>query len=342
MGPLELIYHLGYSLKKSHNMKNRKRLPRRVISIGNLTLGGTGKTPAVIAVAEEAKRRGLSPCILTRGYKGKAKGPCVISKGEGALLTVEEAGDEALLMAEKTRGIPVIKGTDRYEAGLFAVQEVEPFVTGLKSGFLFILDDGFQHWRLYRDLDVLLIDSTNPFGNCRLIPSGKLREPLGEMKRADVIVLTRTGKSKGPDLMKDELVREIRKYNLDAPLYSSRHRPSGFSTMAGTELSSSILDGKAVFAFCGIGNPASFQDTLAGTGAEVTGFAAFEDHHAYSSRDIRGIFAAAKRCGADWIVTTEKDIMRLRGLGTDERIVSLRIEFEVEKGFYDFLFTEAR
>ncbi len=341
MGPLELVYYLGYSFKKSRGLKNRKRLPHRVISIGNLTVGGTGKTPAVIAVASEARRRGFFPCILTRGYKGRAKGPCIISRGNGPLLDADEAGDEALLMAEKVRGVPVIKGSDRYEAGLFAIRELRSSVAAFPSRFLFILDDGYQHWKLCRDVDVLLIDSTNPFGNNRLLPMGPLREPLSEMRRAGIIVLTRRRKETASDLMLENLENEIRRYNPDAPIFSSGHAPAGLGTVSGGALPPDALAGKRVFAFCGIGNPAAFRNTLAAIGADVRGFTVFRDHHVYSLREMDRIMESAKTCEADWIVTTEKDIMKLRNFDVSGNLVSLRIEFEVDKGFYERLFPEA-
>ena len=336
MGPWEFLYYLGYSYKKNKGLKNRKRLPRVVISIGNLTVGGTGKTPAVIALAEEAKKRGHQPCILTRGYKGKAKGPCVISNGDGPLLGVEEAGDEAFLMAEKLKNIPVIKGNDRYEAGMFALNASIP------EPSLFILDDGFQHWILNRDMDILLIDSTNPFGNRTLLPFGILREPLTEINRADVIVITKTPSHiAGSPWGEDDLIHEIREYNREAPLYISSHLPVGLKTTSGQDLPLEVISGKTVFGFCGIGNPDSFKHTLAAIHAQVRGFMVFRDHHPYSERDIRRICNRAKECAADWIVTTEKDIMRLKDFPPRDDLFSLHIEFRIEEGFYDKVFREA-
>lgn len=331
MGPLEFIYYLGYSFKKSGSLGNRKRLPRKVISVGNLTTGGTGKTPAAIAIAEEARKRGYQPCILTRGYRGRAKGPCFVSKGGDALLGVDEAGDEASLMAEKLRDISVVKGEDRYEAGMFALQYLK------SAPILFILDDGFQHWRLFRDVDILLIDSGNPFGNKRLLPSGILREPLTEIKRADIIALTKRTCSESPD--KSFLIDEIRTYNPDAPMYMSEHRPIGLRTLSGEKLPLNIISGRPVFAFCGIGNPVSFRNTLSDVDAKVKGFKAFRDHHPYDRQEIQRISEAAKKCKADWIVTTEKDIIRLRDFELSENFVALLIEFKIDDGFYTEIFS---
>jgi tetraacyldisaccharide 4'-kinase len=338
MGPLECIYYLGYSFSKSRGLKNRERLPHKVISVGNLTVGGTGKTPAVIAIAEEAMKRGFHPCILTRGYRGKAEGPCFISKGEGPLLGVDEAGDEASLMAERLRGVPVVKGKHRYEAGIFALQHLRSLAADLRPQVLFILDDGFQHWGLSRDMDILLIDSTDPFGNKKLLPTGRLREPLKEMKRADIIVLTKV--QKGAEGLHAGLATEIRRYNPHAPIYSSEHLPVGLRSLSGKDLPLDVLAGASVFAFCGIGSPSSFRETLLKMRAEVRGFMAFRDHHAYDSRDLQRIVGNARGCNADWIVTTEKDIMRLRGFEGAENLLALSIAFRAEKSFFDEIFAE--
>ncbi|MGD1074746.1 MAG: tetraacyldisaccharide 4'-kinase [Thermodesulfovibrionales bacterium] len=341
MGLLEFIYYIGYSFKKSRSLRNQKRLPRMVVSVGNITTGGTGKTPAVIALAEEAKKRGYQPCILTRGYKGNARGPCFISKGNGPLLSASDAGDEPALMAERLKGVPIVKGTDRYGAGMFALQHVND------PALFFILDDGFQHWKLYRDTDILLIDSTNPFGNGKLLPLGRLREPLREMTRADVIVLTNhsrrsSGEEESSAVSRfDTLINKVRDDNPDAPLFIAEHLPVSLKTLSGVELSLDTLAGKAVFAFCGIGNPASFKDSLLRINAIVRGFEAFGDHSSYGPHDIARIHENAKRCAANWIVTTEKDIMKMKGFSLPENLVSLRIDFAVDSRFYERVFREA-
>jgi len=337
MGPLEFLYYSGYCIKKYNDQRKQKRLPGRVISVGNLTTGGTGKTPAVIAIAEEAKRSGYQPCVITRGYKGRARGPCFISRGEGALLGVEEAGDEAVLMAERLSGVPVVKCADRYRGGLFAISELSSRWPALGHQLLFILDDGFQHWRLYRDVDILLIDGTNPFGNRRLIPSGILREPVRETKRADLIVITKASALGGAI---QTLIDEIRGYNPDAPIFSADHKPAGLRTLSGEVLPSDFISGRAVFGFCAIGNPLSFRDTLLRVGAGLKGFMSFRDHFEYNQQDIFRIDEAARKSGADWIVTTEKDIIKLKGIELPDNLLSLCIEFIVDRRFYEEIFQE--
>jgi tetraacyldisaccharide 4'-kinase len=337
MNLLEYLYYAGLSAKRLVALRNRRRLPCRVVSIGNITVGGTGKTPATLAVAEEASRRGFRPVILTRGYKGTAKGPCFVTKGGGPLLTADQAGDEPYLMAERLRGVPVVKGSDRYEAGVFALKalDLESAAPGTIPGacpVLFILDDGFQHWRLYRDRDVVLIDAGNPFGNGRLLPSGRLREPLSELKRADVIAIT---KSRRDD---PGLIAEIRKYNPHAPVFFTAHRAEGVILSSGEKKSPAWLSGKQVFCFCGIADPASFRDTVAATGAAIAGMKTYPDHYPYTQEDIAALAKDCHSSGAELMVTTGKDMAKTRDLDLPANILIIEIAFVAGQPFFDSIF----
>ncbi|UCD35032.1 MAG: tetraacyldisaccharide 4'-kinase [Nitrospiraceae bacterium] len=326
MGLISAAYGLGLSCKKWY-YRTPKRLPAGVISIGNLTLGGTGKTPAVISVAQEAKNRGLSVCILTRGYRGRTMNITFVSRGSGPLLSPAEAGDEACLMAEALEGVPIVKGKDRYEAGLFALDN-------LKTKPLFILDDGFQHWKLFRDADVLLIDATNPFGNGKLFPEGRLREPLSAMNRAHIIVITKSDMAQEGSVA--SITRTVRQYNQDAPLFTSSHRAAGLVTARGESMPADSLQSKSIYAFCGIANPASFTSTLTYAGAAVRGLRAFRDHYIYTQKDIDEIISDA--AGME-IITTEKDLVKLKNLDIPENLRALKVAFSVNGEFYDSLFT---
>ena len=339
MNFLEKIYYSGLLLKKKYASANMKRLPCRVISIGNLTVGGTGKTPATIAVAEEALRRGYFPIVLTRGYRGKAHGPCFITKGEGPLLAVEEAGDEAYLMASITRGVPVVKSTSRYDGGVFAINNLREMVPDFMSRAIFILDDGFQHIQLFRDWDLVLIDSEAPFGNDKLLPVGRLREPVESLGRADVIVITKGGTLPGDKgLVIEQIIKTIRENNTKAPLFIAGHLPVSCFTKHGKEMPVSQISGKRVFGFCGIGSPDSFRKTLQNAGGVVVGLRHFADHHRYTKPNVVAIRNEAIRLGSEWIVTTEKDIIKLRDIDLPENILIIRIKFSVDAAFYDSVF----
>jgi tetraacyldisaccharide 4'-kinase len=323
------------SAKKYYSLKRRQRLPHKVISVGNITTGGTGKTPAAIALAEEAKRRGLYPVILTRGYRGKAKGPCFVTKGRSPLLSADDAGDEPLLMAERLEGVPVVKGRDRYEAGRYALAHIDH-----EDEFLFILDDGFQHWRLHRDKDIVLIDALNPFGNRVLLPFGKLREPLGSLDRADIIVLSKSG-GEGQDRQGrpciDPLVKEIRRYT-KARIFPAEHRPLSCRFLSGEKKPPEWLFGRKVFGLSALGNPLSFEKTVLSLGAQFRGRKMFRDHHRYSASDVAKVLKGAQKSGAEWIVTTEKDIIKLRNLDLPDNILIIEITFSVGEGFYEEAF----
>jgi tetraacyldisaccharide 4'-kinase len=328
---IERLYYIGYSIKKRYKLKNRKQLPGKVISIGNITLGGTGKTPAAIAMAKKAKQQGFKPCVLTRGYRGTAKGPCFVSKGEGPLLGNKEAGDEAVLMALHLKGIPIVKGPNRYEAGMFAIDSFP----SVHRPDLFLLDDGFQHWGLFRDKDILLIDSMKPFGNKRLLPVGTLRAPVSEIGGADIIVITRAAHSVGgQDPEFKSLTEEIRRYNRTAPLFFAEHRPLKFISATGENHSLAWAKDKTFFGFCGIGNPESFRETLLSAGLNLVGLRAFSDHFRYSRNDLKGMLSESKKNHAGWLVTTEKDIMRLKGFDLPENLVALAVEFFTGERFY--------
>ncbi len=334
---LEFLYYLGLTAKKFHALKNQKRLPCRVISIGNLTTGGTGKTPCAIALAQEARRRGLKPVILTRGYKGTAQGPVFVSMGEGPILSVEEAGDEPFLMARKLPGVPIIKGGDRYASGVFTLERLTPRGWD-PAAMVFILDDGFQHWRLYRDKDILLMDSANPFGARKLLPIGRLREPLTAMGRADIIVLTGAADAGNKEEDIAGLGNEIRLYNPSAPVFQAGHAPVFCVTPSGEGMPGDWLSGKRLYAFCGLGNPDSFKKTLLAEGGILVGIRAFRDHHHYRPDDMTAVQTEARKAGADWIVTTEKDIIKIQERGLPDNVVVVGTGFAVDSGFYDNVF----
>lgn len=328
MGLLSALYGLGVRCKRF--LVKPQRLPAKVISVGNITLGGTGKTPAVISIAEEARKRGFQPCILTRGYRGKSKGPCFAGGPENVSKHIcTDAGDEPALMAERLRGTPIVKCADRYKGGQFAISNFKFELPDL----LFILDDGFQHWRLHRDIDILLIDATNPFGNKRLFPEGRLREPLSSMKRANLIVLTKTDNVNSKTI--SMLVQEIRKHNSNAPVYRASHKPAALINPSGESADPDFLRNKKIFAFAGLANPSHFKETLISKGADIISLKIYRDHYSYRQRDVDKIRSEA--AGLD-IITTEKDLVKLRGFQLPGNIFALRIEFSVEEDFYNKIF----
>ena len=327
MTPAEFLYYLGYSFKKWRSVCMQKRLPYKVISIGNITVGGTGKTPAAIALAEEAKKRGFLSVVITRGYRGKAKGPCFINNGGRVVLSVEEAGDEPVVMAQRLKNVPVVKSADRYEGGLFAARHFG----NQNLPLLFILDDGFQHWRLARDVDIVLVDGQNPFGNRKMLPVGPLRGPLTELKYADILVITKK--------RNEPLAAELKEINREAPVYFASHEITGLRDPGGSLTDIGIMKGKNVLAFCGIANPGSFLNTLSTLDCSIADLKKYRDHYRYNQRDMSDLEEMGRRLGADLLITTEKDMVKIRELPRiPANLFSLEIGFGVEQDFYDEVF----
>jgi tetraacyldisaccharide 4'-kinase len=264
-----------------------------VISVGNLSVGGTGKTPLTILIARLLIARGKRVVVLSRGYGG-AGGSAVriVSDGSRILLPVSEAGDEPVLLARSVPGLIVVTCSDRYQGGLEALKQFRPDI--------FLLDDGFQHLRLRRDLNILLLDAARPFGNGWTLPAGLLREPLSAVKRADLIVYTRAdGATACPALA-------------DIPVCRSSHRLSGVVSLRGGELTAfSIFAGKKVVACAGIADPGAFFDALTREGVDLAATLAFPDHCLYDRTERAEICRVIAETGADFLITTEKDAVKL-------------------------------
>lgn len=301
------------------------RLPVPVISVGNLTTGGSGKSPAVAMIAELLLSRGRRPAIVSRGYRGSHRGPAtVVSSGEGPLMEASVAGDEPVMLAAALRGVPVIVSRRRRDGGALAVERF--------GADCVILDDGFQHRALARDLDLLLVSGGHPFGNGRLLPAGPLREPISAMSRAGALMLT------GGGAAGDRAVEPFRlaaaRYCPLTPVFSARLRPVGLVEAAtGRSLPLGELAGKAAVCFAGIAFPQRFFDTVAGCGARVAGAHPFPDHHAFSRGDLEAIRASAARAGATWILATEKDLARMSAADRSRLpgLHALRVTMQVEE-----------
>jgi tetraacyldisaccharide 4'-kinase len=276
------------------------KLPCPVISVGNITAGGTGKTPCVICLAQMLQKYGYKPAVLSRGYKSQGSGPVnIVSDGKNILLSAAIAGDEPLLMARLLKGVPVITGPKRILTGRTAIDKFGVNVL--------ICDDAFQHRQIYRDINVVLLDSRSPLGNGHVLPRGNLREPASALSRADAIIATRSNEASEPDSLITELARA------GVPVFCSIHRP--IPLVSGDYALHFPLDqlkGKKVYAFAGIGRPDSFKESILASGAQIMTFDIFPDHHRYASEELKKISDNFSRSGADLILTTEKDGMRLQ------------------------------
>jgi tetraacyldisaccharide 4'-kinase len=307
------LYGAGVCLRKTAYAKGwlkTRRLDCLVVSVGNLTLGGTGKTPATIYLARRIQSYGYRVVVISRGYRGSAerKGG-VASNGKDILMQASACGDEAYMMARALGDIPVMVGRDRYAIGRVALQKFSPQVI--------LLDDAFQHIRLWRDLDLVLLDAGKPFGNEKLFPRGVLREEKGALHRTSAVVLTRAGS----DAVAAS--EDVGRYAPGKPIFQCEHRPYIASTMPGNAGSStdspkagehSGLDslwGRRGYVFSGIARNERFQRTIEQAGGQVCGTSFFDDHHWYTGEELAEIMRSAADKGAELIITTEKDFARI-------------------------------
>ena len=322
--PLSWLWAGGHRWNMARGLAVRKQLQTRVVSVGGLTMGGAGKTPLVDHLARRLVDAGRNPAILTRGYRRKsAVRAVVVPRGQAA--PIELTGDEAQIFVNS--GLAHIGiGADRWEVGHRMESELAPD--------LFLLDDGFQHVRLHRDEDIVLIDALNPLAG-GLFPLGRRREPLESLKRATAIVITRV------DHLEDRMEiagieRLVRRYNARAPIFRCRVVPREWVELDGGATSTlGSVPFRRVAAFCGLGTPQSFWKTLAQLNLDVVSTWAFGDHHAYRPEDIRRLRQQAQTAGAEVLVTTEKDMMNLREgaaqLAEPVKIYWLKIGVELDR-----------
>jgi tetraacyldisaccharide 4'-kinase len=309
-----------------------------VIVVGNLTVGGTGKTPVVEKFARELSDKGRKVAILSRGYKSKSEPklktffrwitharelpPRVVSNGKKVLLGSEFAGDEPYMLARNLPGVIVIVGKDRVKAGRYAIEKY--------GANILILDDGFQYLPLRGHMNLLLIDQTNPFGNGKLLPRGILREPIDHLKRASYILLTKT------DIGQDNLLESaIRKILPKANLIKCCHKPKYLRSLTDEKdmLPIGELNAKAICTFSGIAMPDSFEHFLKVQGANIVYGKRFIDHHRFTKYELDHMYNAAHRHGADFVVTTEKDAVRMpKDYTYPIQTYFLKVEIDIVEG----------
>ena len=314
------------------NVLRRNALVCQVISVGNLTAGGTGKTPVVEKLARELQARGRKVAVLSRGYRkkeaswlsrtflGKITPPRVVSDGKRVLLDSEMGGDEPYMLANNLPGVVVVVDKDRVKAGRHAMKEHQCDTL--------LLDDGFQYLKLRRSLEIALVDKANPFGNGRLLPRGVLREPARNIRRADFVFIT---KSNGGSAALREKINAL---NPGAEIIECRHAPRHLTHVyTGERLPLAWLDGKSISVLSGIAVPKGFENFCRGCGASLARVKRFADHHRYTAEEILKAVNHAADNGLDALVTTEKDAVRFPRLqSTAVPVYYLRVEIEIMGG----------
>lgn len=300
------------------------------VSIGNITVGGTGKTPLVAFVAEILAARGEKVCILTRGYgRRNAKQRVLVSDGEKVLANAPEAGDEPLELAQILLGKAfVVADANRVAAGKWAREKF-----GVTA---FVLDDAFQHRKVKRDLDIVAVDATNPFGSGKLLPSGILRESSKHLKRADSIVITRANLVENLDDMKSR----ISDLSCNCPIFVSENKIANLIDLKGFPAKNvREMTVEKSLAFCALGNPENFFEQLRRENFELVSTQTFPDHHFYTPEDVARIEKKAKESGAEVLLTTAKDAVKLKDMnfGLPCFVVENRLVFDDEDGFRSLL-----
>jgi len=325
-----------------HRLLRHHTLGCQVVSIGNLTVGGTGKTPVVEIFARELQRGGRRVAVLSRGYRsarlplwrrlgdrlagwGRQPPPKIVSDGERLLLDSERAGDEPFMLASNLPEVVVLVDKDRVKSGAYAISRF-----GVDT---LILDDGFQYLPLKHRVDVVLVDRNNPFGNEFLLPRGVLREPASHLRRADYIFITKSNGSGSA-----ELRDRLRRLNPRAEIIECRHRPICLrEVFTGDQEALELLRGRGVTALSGIARPGGFERSLEELGATLIYRKRFADHHRFSQQEILDVINKSARRGAELVVTTEKDAVRFPKIDRrDIPIYFLRVEIEIVTGSEDF------
>ena len=324
LSPLSIAYAAVTRLRTAAYKKGllrTTRLPVPVISIGNITAGGTGKTPLVARISHLLADDGRKVCILTRGYGRKNPGErLLVSDGLQVLANVQESGDEPFWLAENLKGVAaVICDQVRAAAGLWAIEHLDSKVL--------VLDDGFQHLQLARDLNILAIDATNPWGGGQLLPAGRLRESPEGASRADCAIITRAEPDSGVQALKDKLQQLLG----DRPIFTSHMQTKGVRALRGSRLDSAIEIPQPVAAFCGVGNPASFFEHLLKAGLALAHTHTFPDHYHYQQSDVTQLAEAARRAGAASLITTAKDAVKLSDFEFGWPCYVLEIEISIDE-----------
>jgi len=294
--PWQLLYGAAHKLRWHWYVRRARRLSRPVISVGNLHWGGTGKTPVVAAIARHLTQLGLRTAILSRGYGRQDKRVRVVSAGQGPLLGPLVAGDEPVLLAGELPGVAVVVGRDRYEAGRHALERLDP------APQVFLLDDGFSHLGLFRDIDLVVFPSDDPLAGGRLLPGGRLREPLAAMERADAALMVGM-----QDAAAQQLANGLRPFGFTGPAFACELQTLPAQMAEGGDLS----PGSRVLVVAAIARPERFITAVRQTDFPITEVLTFPDHHKYPDRSLQQIRTAWEESGADAVLTTSKDRVKL-------------------------------
>ena len=303
-----------------------KSLKCKVISIGNITVGGSGKTPTVEYISNLLQSRGYKVGIISRGYKRKSKSTLVVTDGINKPESWEHVGDEPFLLAHKLENIPIVVGSSKYEAGYMMIEKFQPDVI--------VMDDGFQHLSLNRDLDIVLVNSKDIRSDHKLIPSGKLREPISNLNRADLIIITKSNIHQPSNY----LINKIESFNRPT-IYNEIQVDDLIQYRSNESNKLEKLANKKVYLFSALGDNEGFKKIMDKTDMEIVGHSKYPDHHHYTFDDLKDIEQEATKCNAEFLITTEKDLVKInfKNITIDIYAVRMKMIFNPEDFYSEYI-----
>ena len=317
---LSFIYKFLVAIRKifyETKILSTKSLKCKVISIGNITVGGSGKTPTVEYLSKLLQSKGHKVGIISRGYKRKSKSTIVVTDGKKKPESWEHVGDEPFLLAHKLENIPIVVGASRYKAGSMMIKKFQPDVI--------LIDDGFQHLSLHRDLDIVLVNSKDKESDHKLIPSGKLREPISNLDRADLIIITKSNIHQPSNYLKNKIE------NFNRPIIYNEIQIEDLLQYKNNEINKlEKIANKKVYLFSALGDNESFKKIMGYTDAKIVGHSKYPDHYQYTLDDLNDIEQKATKCNAEFLITTEKDLVKInfQNIKIDIYAVRMKMIFE--------------
>ena len=326
---LSFIYKCLVAIRKvfyETKILSTKSLKCKVISIGNITVGGSGKTPTVEYLSKLLQSKGHKVGIISRGYKRKSKSTIVVTDGKKKPESWEHVGDEPFLLAHKLENIPIVVGTSRYKAGSMMIEKFQPDVI--------LIDDGFQHLSLHRDLDIVLVNSKDKRSDHKLIPSGKLREPISNLTKADLIIITKSN-IHAPS---NYLINKIESFNRPT-IYNELQIDSLLQNKSNKINKLDKIANKKVYLFSALGDNESFKKIMGYTDAKIVGHSKYPDHYHYTLDDLNDIEQKATKCNAEFLITTEKDLVKINPQNRKIDIYTVRMKmiFKPDKLFNEYI-----
>ena len=319
--PISMIYRLLIFIRNllfTNNLLNKKSLPCKVVSVGNISIGGSGKTPMVEYLSKHFQEKGKNVGIISRGYKRNSKETLIVTDGNIKPDSWEKFGDEPYLLAHNLNNVPIVVSKSKYEAGMLLINNFNTEII--------IIDDGFQHRSLHRDLDIVLINSKDKYENHKLLPIGQLREPFDNINRSDLVILTKSNLYQNNTY----LINKIEKMKLSY-IFSKIIIDDNMITISGEKVKTSLINGENIYIMSALGDSKGFEETINKTGAIIKGHKRFSDHYNYNTKDIQKIEKNAIKSNAKFLITTEKDMVKIKNYNGKIPLCSLKIYFIVEQ-----------